>query len=277
MGSEQSLPSTSGVHPRNVLSSPSSPSSRHFDPLLSLSGANAFSAAVERQDSVASSDVESSSHEVPYVPYTVNRPIGGGNGGDSPKKKKAPASSSTTSRLRFGSKLQKSAHNTLVVVGKEASSSSQEEQLAVSSDPELSRLRDIPSFLPIMRASLSGNAGVTKDPDILERLDCHGLLALTQRYEDHLRLCAATVTADQAEIVKSVRATDQKILLVTQSLAERQKKMSKHAERLAKVSEMSACLDKCHLLLNENIEQMEVLNNMLPAGERLEPFVWTTG
>ena len=42
------------------------------------------------------------------------------------------------------------------------------------------------------------------------------------------------------------------------------------------MAEMSQSVAKCHLLLNENIEQMETLNNMLPADLRLEPFVWTT-
>jgi hypothetical protein len=36
---------------------------------------------------------------------------------------------------------------------------------------DLIRLKDIPSFLPIMRASLSGGGSIVKDPEILERLD----------------------------------------------------------------------------------------------------------
>lgn len=40
---------------------------------------------------------------------------------------------------------------------------------------------------------------------------------------------------------------------------------------------MNKILNRCHLLLNENIEQIEVLNDMLPVEDRLEPFVWTTG
>jgi hypothetical protein len=47
--------------------------------------------------------------------------------------------------------------------------------------------------------------------------------------------------------------------------------------QLKKVGEMSRVLTKCHLLLNENLEQLDILNNMLPCEERFEPFVWTTG
>ena len=67
---------------------------------------------------------------------------------------------------------------------------------------------------------------------------------------------------------------------VAQTLAahiERQKKYSKHAETLSKVSELTAQIAKCHLVLNKTLESVEKLNNLLPPDERLEPFVWTTG
>ena len=57
------------------------------------------------------------------------------------------------------------------------------------------------------RSSLT-NASNKKDPDILERLDYRGLLALCQRYENHMRMCAAAVTTEQAEINKSIRQSD---------------------------------------------------------------------
>ena len=69
-------------------------------------------------------------------------------------------------------RLRDSAHNTLVTVS-EVEAREREE------DPELVRLREIPSFLPIMRASLSGSGA--KDPDILERLDFRGLLSMAER------------------------------------------------------------------------------------------------
>lgn len=64
--------------------------------------------------------------------------------------------------------------------------------------------------------------------------------------------------------------------LVT-TLGERQKKVSKQAEKLSKVTELSHQLNKCHIQLNQTLELMENLNNSLPMDSRLEPFVWTTG
>ena len=85
---------------------------------------------------------------------------------------------------------------TMVMVNKGGGGGSNSQSVA---DPELARLERIPSFLPIMRATLSGAAGAANkaDPDILERLDYRGLLSLCQRTENHLRLSAAKVSTEQ--------------------------------------------------------------------------------
>lgn len=91
MGSEQSTQSGSGSggnsnHQRDLLS----PSSRHFDPLLSLSREGALSP--ERQESVSSDFEDRAQEQLPYVSYTVNKPIG-----ESPKKKRFSAAMSGSS------------------------------------------------------------------------------------------------------------------------------------------------------------------------------------
>ena len=238
-----------------------------------------------RQDSVCSDS------EVPYVSYTVSKPIGG----DSPKKGKSSGSkykfgapmlsqrsASTTSNTASASnskesyfKRHKSPHNTLVVVNKVAPSRGESQQ-----DPDLARLSRIPTFLPVMRASLSVSRGssVAKDPDILEKLDPRGFLAICQRYQSHLKHCAGVVSTDQASICKQIRDIDEEVSKVALQMVEKQKLHSKHADQLKNgIKDVSKALTKCHLLLNENLEQLESLNNMLPPTERLEPFVWTTG
>lgn len=61
------------------------------------------------------------------------------------------------------------------------------------------------------------------------------------------------------------------------SLGERQKQVTKAAEQISKITELSRQLSRCHSQLNVTLELMEDLNNSLPADSRLEPFVWTTG
>ena len=92
------------------------------------------------------SNVDQSEPEVPYVSYTVNKPIG-----DSPKKvagkTRGRFSSPRLSRaVNSKTKLASSAHNTLVTVNKAGGSSSDGK-----ADIDLVRLAEIPSFVPIMQ------------------------------------------------------------------------------------------------------------------------------
>jgi len=250
-----------------------------------------------RQDSVCSDS------EVPYVSYTVSKPIGdspkkGGGSGSSRDRQSGKyrfsnpmlsqrSASTTTSLASSSSKTnyfsRRYKNSTLVVVNKGDKANevpNNEVENISKNDAELIRLSKIPNFLPVMRASLSVSKGssVAKDPDILEKLDPRGMMAICQRYQTHLKHCAGVVSTDQAEICKRIRDIDDETAKVTQNLSGKQRQCSQHAEKLKNsVKDMSKALTKCHLLLNENLEQLEVLNNMLPPDDRLEPFVWTTG
>jgi len=211
--------------------------------------------------------------DVPYVSYTVNKPIG-----DSPKK--TNEKSSKTGRFmspRLGrsfnrERLAASRHNTLVTVHRDL-------KLApdIRHDADIVRLQEIPAFLPIMRASITTARGGQEQEDILNRLDSQPIYCLMKRYQDHLRACATVVASEQGNINKMVRDVDTAAASVTSAYQERHKKYQKHCERLGTVREVSRNLAKCHMLLNENIDMLDALNNVLPVDQRLEPFVWTTG
>lgn len=206
--------------------------------------------------------------DVPYVSYTVNKPIG-----DSPKKtgaknkKTGRFSSPRLGRSLNRVRLSQSSHNTLVTVNKAA------ETKDTRTDLDLVRLQEIPSFLPIMQGGPD-----TRQADILARLDPGPLNRMLQRYEEHLRSCATLVAAEQGGINRQVREADSLLSSTTSSLCERQRKVERCVARLGPgVREVSRTLAKCHMLLNENIDMMDALNNSLPVDLRLEPFVWTTG
>jgi len=251
MGSDQSSHARERVDPRlaggAVLQSPTTAALRE-------------GAMSPRQDSVCSDT------DVPYVSYTVNKPIG-----ESPKKvaNKSKGGRFSSPRLSRGlnkDKLVQSSHNTLVTVNKGLVEGS------TRADIDLVRLSEIPSFVPIMQ----GHAGADQS-EIMTRLDHAPLCSMLQRYEDHLRMCATMVAAEQGNINRMVREVDTSLADITTKMVDRQKKYEKHAEKLAGVREVSRTLAKCHMLLNENIDMMDALNNSLPSDLRLEPFVWTTG
>lgn len=204
----------------------------------------------------------SSDIDLPYISYTVNRPIG-----DSPKLTKPLKSKSAVHRTPQKSS-KKSAHNIVLVNAAQSTPN-------LDKDPDILRLQQIPSFLPIMRATL--NLPAARDPEVLERLDFAPLHRLCVRYQNHLTACANMVATEQNLLTGRIREIDQDIGRIMSSATDKQKKFSKYAEKLCKIQDLSYQLNKCHMLLNETLESMETLNNYLSVEDRLEPFVWTTG
>ncbi|KAG7167956.1 BLOC-1-related complex subunit 5-like 1 [Homarus americanus] len=105
--------------------------------------------------------------DLPYISYTVNRPIG-----DSPKHTsrgmrglRGAGGSPRRSRRRQLQRPQE------VVVVREATN------YTLGLDPELAKLQSIPTFLPIMRGALT--APFARDPEVLERLDAGAMVDAT--------------------------------------------------------------------------------------------------
>ncbi|XP_018566892.1 BLOC-1-related complex subunit 5 isoform X2 [Anoplophora glabripennis] len=135
--------------------------------------------------------------DLPYISYTVNRPIG-----DSPKlTNKQLVKNKSNSRRTQQSKQTKnknnSAHNIVVVRGATSNTPGTEK------DPDVVRLQGIPMFLPIMRATLSLPAA--RDPEVLERLDPTPLRNLCLRYQRHLTTAASLVATEQNHLTQKVR------------------------------------------------------------------------
>lgn len=130
-------------------------------------------------------------------------------------------------------------------------------------------------FLPIMRATL--NLPAARDPEILERLDPVPLQKFCARYQTHLTACANLVATEQNALTQRIREIDADVTRIVNAAYEKQKRFARHAEKLAKVQELSHQLNRCHMLLNQTLESIETLNDCLAVGDRLEPFVWTTG
>ncbi|CAH1119684.1 unnamed protein product [Phaedon cochleariae] len=206
--------------------------------------------------------------DLPYISYTVNRPIG-----DSPKltnkqilknKSSTPKPQSKQSKIKSNT-----AHNIVVVRGANPNTPGTER------DPEIIRLQSIPMFLPIMRATL--NLPAARDPEVLERLDPSPFKNLCLKYQRHLTAAANLVAKEQNQLSHKIREVDAETSKMVLVATDKQRKFAKYAEKLSKVIELSHQLNRCHMLLNQTLESMETLNNYLDINDRLEPFVWTTG
>lgn len=152
--------------------------------------------------------------DLPYISYTVNRPIGGRFGlnilipmsimyviSDSPKLTNKQLIKSKPTRRAQQGKQSKSkpnpSHNIVVIRGGTSTSAN------IEKDPDVLRLGSIPMFLPIMRATLSLPAA--RDPEVLERLDPTPFRNLCLRYQHHLTTAANLVATEQNQLTHRIR------------------------------------------------------------------------
>ncbi|KAI9554822.1 Loss of heterozygosity 12 chromosomal region 1 protein-like protein [Daphnia sinensis] len=253
MGIEQSAPSQSSGVPRNPTTTPHNKTRQDT---AQTSDENDRSSP---HPSLCSSDVD-----VPYVSYTVNRPIG-----ESPKHQGKP---STRSAKNYGVSYAPShplKGRNIVVVSQKSMLDEGEE------DSEILNLGRIPLFLPIIRSSLSTTH--PREPDIVDRLDSGALQSIVGLLEGLMKQNADLVASDQTQLAQSSKDIEAQLAAIMMALTERQKLYAKYAEKLARIHEVSHSLTRCHLALATAMDSIETLNRQLPISERLEEFIWSTG
>ncbi|XP_075231186.1 BLOC-1 related complex subunit 5 [Lycorma delicatula] len=280
MGSEQSTQNTDSAQGRTSRTG----QLRRGKSVPEQKRSDAETVDASRPGSISPGPSICSDSDLPYISYTVNRPIG-----DSPKPSKqtshltrgkslgtassllsSPGGKRSLLRKQSSSRIQSSTGHNIVVVNKPTTP-----QDSSDKDADILKLQSVPMFLPIMRGTL--NLTDVRDPEVLERLDQSAVYKLCLRYQNHLNHCATVVADEQNVVCQKMREVDLETNRLVQVMTERQKIFTKYTEKLNKVHEITHQLNKCHLALNQTLELIETLNNTLPADERLEPFVWTTG
>ncbi|CAK1546370.1 unnamed protein product [Leptosia nina] len=220
-----------------------------------------------RRDTIASGNNSPgasmcSDSELPYISYTVDRPIG-----DSPKhmsRAQRESKKSMAHRRQMSVQARRTQRPRDIVVVKGPSDS----QL----DEDIRRLQEIPTFLPIMRGTL-GLPGA-RDPEVLEGLDYRPWARLSSRLQAHLAACAHPLANTQAALTAQIKQTDSEVSRVYAQAVERQRSNARHAERLARLRDLSHQLARCNSILTGTLRDAEELNQMLPESRRLAPFVW---
>ncbi|ALC48917.1 CG11802 [Drosophila busckii] len=218
--------------------------------------------------------------DLPYVSYT-DRPIG-----DSPKIRSRPSHMlQQSSASRAAARKSHPSGITSSIKPKRPQSTASSHNIVIVKpgardalddiDPDLTRLRNIPQFLPVLRESIS-SATYTRDVEILERLQSQHLLNICGRMQTHLNICASHVANEQNHLVERTKVVSNSITTLFASFVDMQKTYASYAEHFAKIRAVSQQLSRCNALLHENIASLEAINNFLDDDDRLEPFVWRT-
>lgn len=199
-----------------------------------------------------------SGEDIPYTSYSIERQV--------LKDKQHGASIQPTPGKPLPKVPENSpAHNIVVV-----SEGTNPDDMALES--ELQKMRDIPTFLPIIKGVANlGNINV-EDPAMMDKMEHRQLLFMCLRYQQHLKQCAEAVSFDQGVLSNRIKEVDAEGTSVTSAFTDRQRKFAKYAEQIQKINEMSGTLKRVQMNIDQLVPLMDRLNSILPEGDRLEPF-----
>ena len=156
-----------------------------------------------------------------------------------------------------------------IVVVKSGKNATKDQQIV--KDCDIVKLKNITTFSPLMKSSLSGNS--VTDFEMINRLDSRPAHALCARYEKHLKLCADAVVFDQDAISHRVKELDSHSMSVLRKVSDRHKKLQSQMHFISTIQDVKRNIDRVEMTLQDIIPLMERLNEMLPEEDRMEPFL----
>ncbi|RVE41882.1 hypothetical protein evm_013471 [Chilo suppressalis] len=92
---------------------------------------------------------------------------------------------------------------------------------------------------------------VASDPEVLEGLDYRPWVRLTTRLQAHLAACAQPLAAEEISLATKIKEVDVDISQLYSIMVEKQRANARHAERLARVREVTHQLCRCSSLLDQ--------------------------
>ncbi|XP_077302592.1 BLOC-1 related complex subunit 5 isoform X2 [Arctopsyche grandis] len=269
MGSEQSTPTVNKAPTSSRIT-------RGHTIAVPLSARGGYRAHIINTDAAPSGSTSPgasvcSDTDLPYISYTLNRPIGDspkltgrGHNSNSNKRNSFPPKKIIPQRRPVSLNAGNSSHTIVVVKEAKVPQSSDK-------DEDILRLQQIPMFLPIMRGTL-GLPGA-RDPEILEGIDSTPWLRLCSRYQAHLTASSQLVSTEQNVITAKCKEVDAEMAKTLSTFVEKQKQGAQIAEKLSHIKFISQQLTRCNTQLEQLLISMKELNDVLPLEEKLEPFV----
>lgn len=131
----------------------------------------------------------------------------------------------------------------------------------------LKQMREIPSFQPLLKSSVSNN---TADDKGMPELNYKLSLQYAWRLQQHYQQCADAVCYGQSSLINRIKEVDQALSNQLNAAQVGAKNASKCAQEFSTLNNVTEELEKIHTSINTIKARMNYLNYLLPEDIRLE-------
>lgn len=132
------------------------------------------------------------------------------------------------------------------------------------------RFQEIPRFLPILRHSI-GKKDVPPN-EIQHKMSSRSFFRMATRFQHHLKICATTVAADQANINAAVKTVEASTTAVVNKFEQRKKVFDDFAALIQEIVHLREEMYHVQLMFQRTVPIVEAMNELLVPSERLPPL-----
>nr|CDJ83682.1 Tumour suppressor protein domain containing protein [Haemonchus contortus] len=174
------------------------------------------------------------------------------------------ASTNSTFSLLSGKGNSKKSKGIVVVSGGNAKVET------LDDDEVYKRFKEIPRFLPILRHAI-GKKDIPQS-EIPHKVNSRPLFRMATRFQQHLKICATTIAADQSHINQLVKSVDASVVAISNRLNERKKVTDNLIANLQDLDKLRDDVVHIRLLFEHLVPMVETINEILVPSERLPPL-----
>ncbi|TKR57388.1 hypothetical protein L596_030864 [Steinernema carpocapsae] len=140
-------------------------------------------------------------------------------------------------------------------------------------DPEIKRLQEIRRFLPILKSALPG---MRDSPEVFSKVGSKPILKFCYRIQEHLTICAKTVSNEQATVQTEIKHADHISSVAVAKYQEAAHHTDKLSQIIKRVKSTNQKLTEVENLLRQLVPKAEELgrlvNEVFPPEQQLPPL-----
>ncbi|CAB3404483.1 unnamed protein product [Caenorhabditis bovis] len=145
-------------------------------------------------------------------------------------------------------------------------------QQTIEDDEIYKRFCEIPRFLPIIPSVLGKKDTSNSTTYSAQKLSSRPFFKLANRFQEHLNICAKSVTADQSKIPTLTKQVENRVTKLYKTVKTQKQIYDDFVESLLGLSDIHNEIIRIELLLKEIVPMVETLNELLVPEDRLPPL-----